>query len=125
MHEPDPGPGYTVSPHMLSSAATTLDGHATALASLRDSFDSSCNGAKKAFGSGAASRSFTDFFEAWFSAFDAQAETMGSVADATQQCAVIYDHAERTVLGYIPAMPTAPPPKQKPDPFGVRRPPMA
>jgi hypothetical protein len=110
---------------MLNSAAGFLNGKATALAELRDAFDSSCEGAKKAFGSNGASRSLAEFFQAWFSAFDAQAETMGSVADATQQCAVTYDHAERTVLGYIPAMPTAPPPRQKPDPWGRPQPPIA
>lgn len=125
MHDTEPGPGYTVSPHMLNSAAESLNGHAIALGTLRDAFDSSCNSAQKAFGPGPAARSFNEFFQAWFSALDAQAETMGSVADATQQCAVVYDHAERTVLGYIPAMPTAPPSKPGKDPFGFRRPPTA
>jgi uncharacterized protein YukE len=110
---------------MLNSAADFLNGKATALAELRDAFNSSCDGAKKAFGPSGASRSFTEFFAAWFSALDAQAETMGSVADATQQCAVAYDHAERTVLGYIPAMPTAPPPRRKPDLWGRPQPPIA
>jgi uncharacterized protein YukE len=126
MQAPDPGPGYAVSTQMLNSTAGFLNDQATGLASLRDGFNSSCDTAKNAFGSGSASQSFNEFFQAWFSAFDAQAETMGSVADATQQCAVLYDHAERTVLGYVPAMPTAPPPKQQPPSlFGNQRPPMA
>lgn len=111
---PGPGPGYTVSPHMLNSAASNLNGQANAISELRDAFNSSCYSAENAFGSGSVKTSFNEFFTAWFPAFDAQAETMGSVADATQQCAVIYDHAERTVLGDIQAMPTAPPPQRKP-----------
>ncbi len=122
---PDPGPGYTVSTHMLNSAATFLNDQATSLAGLRDAFNSSCDAATKAFGASPAAQAFTEFFQAWFSALDAQAETMGSVADATQQCAVIYDHAERTAMGYIPAMPTAPPPKQRPNIWGNPRPPIA
>jgi hypothetical protein len=45
---------------------------------------------------------------------DDQAETMGSVADATQQCAVLYDHAERTNLGDIAAMSIPKPPPSPP-----------
>lgn len=109
---------------MLNSAASNLNGQAIALSELRDGFNSSCYAAEKAFGS--AERAFNEFFTAWFSALDAQAEVMGSVADATQQCAVIYDHVERTVLGKVPAMPTKPPPKpHKPGLFGPRRPPVA
>lgn len=126
MHEPpDPGPGYTVSTHMLNTAASFLNGKAEALAELRDAFNSSCDAANSAFGKSSASRAFNEFFEAWFSAFDAQAETMGSVADATQQCAVVYDHAERQVQGNIPAMPTAPPPSGGRDIFGRPNPPVA
>jgi uncharacterized protein YukE len=121
----DPGPGYTVSTHMLNTAASFLNGEAEALAELRDAFNSSCDAAKDAFGKSPAANAFNEFFQAWFSAFDAQAETMGSVADATQQCAVVYDHAERQVLGNIPAMPTAPPPSRQPDIFGNQRPPVA
>jgi uncharacterized protein YukE len=112
---------------MLMGAATTLNGEAEAWASLRDGFNSSCDAARNAFGQGSAGQALNDFFEAWFSAFDAQAETMGSVADATQQCAVLYDHVERQVIGYIPAMPTVPapsPPKPAPvNPFLPQRPP--
>ncbi|MBO0868664.1 MAG: WXG100 family type VII secretion target [Micromonosporaceae bacterium] len=108
---------------MLNTAASFLNGEAQALASLRDALNSSCHAARNAFGTGSASAAFNDFFEAWFSAFDAQAETMGSVADATQQCAVIYDHVDRHIAGYIAAMPTQPPPSppsKKPDnPFGI------
>jgi hypothetical protein len=120
----DPGPGYTVSTHMLNTAASNLNGKAAGLAELRDAFNSACDAAKNAFGKSSASGAFNEFFEAWFSAFDAQAETMGSVADATQQCAVVYDHAERQVLGGIAAMPTAPPPSRGPDIFG-HNPPVA
>jgi uncharacterized protein YukE len=107
---PEPGPEFKASPHMLNSAATFLNGKAEAWAELRDSFNSSCNAAKNAFGKSPASAAFSDFFQAWFSALDAQAETMWSVGDATQQCAVIYDHVDRHIAGYIAAMPTAPPP---------------
>ncbi len=88
----EPGPGYTVSPHMLMSVATTLNAKAEGFASLRDAFNGACRSAVGAFGGGSAAQAFNDFFQAWFSALDAQAETMGSVADATQQCAVVYDH---------------------------------
>ena len=115
MYTPDPGPGYTVSTHMLNSAASSLEGHATGIASLRDAFDSACFEAESAFGNGFAQRGFNEFFAAWFRALDAQAETLGSAADATQQCAVIYDHAERTVLGAIPAM-ARPKPQPAPSP---------
>ena len=97
---------------MLNSAAQYLNDNAQSLASVRNSFNDACYPAENAFGSSPAASAFQDFFAAWFSALDAQAETMGSVADATQQCAVVYDHAERSVLGDIAAMPTAPPPKQ-------------
>jgi uncharacterized protein YukE len=111
MQEPEPGPGYIVSTHMLSSAASSLQGDADGIASLRDAFNSACYAAENAFGDGFAQRGFNEFFSAWFGALDAQAETLGSVADATQQCAVLYDHAERTVLGDIPAFqPPQPPP---------------
>lgn len=100
---------------MLYPAALYLNDQAQALAGARNSFNDACYAAARAFGSGLAASAFNDFFTAWFSALDAQAETMGSAADATEQCAVIYDHAERTVLGDIAAMPTAPPPAQSPD----------
>jgi len=115
-----PGPGYVVSTHMLYSAAQYLNGQAQSLAGARDSFNDSCYQAESAFGSGPAASAFKDFFTAWFSALDAQAETLGSVADATEQCAVIYDHAERTVLGIIPAMPvTAPAQPAQPSGGGI------
>jgi hypothetical protein len=94
---------------MLNSAAQYLNDQAQSLASVRNSFNDACYSAGKAFGSSSAASAFNDFFEAWFSALDGQAETMGSVADATQQCAVIYDHAERSVLGEVAAMPTSAP----------------
>lgn len=117
---PDAGPGYTVSTHMLNTAASYLNGKSEAFAALRDALNSSCDAAENSFGESPAKRAFNDFFEAWFSALDAQAEMMGSVADATQQCAVLYDHAERTVLGEVKAMPvpTQAPPHR--NPFDVR-----
>lgn len=111
MRVPGPGPGYIVSSHMLYSAARYLNDQAQDLARTRNTFNDACYAASHAFGSGPAASALNDFFTAWFSALDGQAETLGSVADATQQCAVVYDHAERTVLGYVPAMPTAPPPQ--------------
>jgi uncharacterized protein YukE len=127
---PEPGLGVAVSPHMLNTAALNLNYKAEALMNLRDAFNSSCYAAKDALGSGPASQALNDFFQSWFSALDAQAETMGSVADATQQCAVIYDHVDRQVLGFILAVPTAPPPsppKRAPDNplFPHQRPPIA
>jgi hypothetical protein len=103
---------------MLNTAALNLNGKAEALASLRDAFNSSCYAARGAFGTSSASEALDEFFQAWFSAFDAQAETMSSVADATQQCAVIYDHVDRQIAASIPAMPTAapPPPPSTPPP---------
>lgn len=121
MRDPGSGSGYDVSTHMLNSAAQTLNGQAIGLSELRDAFNSACYAAENSFGSGAAKGWFNEFFTAWFAALDAQAETMGSVADATQQCAVLYDHVERTVLGNIAAIPTPTPPTQTPpplDPFG-------
>jgi hypothetical protein len=96
---------------MLNSAAQYLNDQAASLASVRNAFNDACYAADKAFGSSAAAATFEEFFSAWFAALDGQAETLGSVADATQQCAVVYDHAERSVLGDIAAMPTAPPPQ--------------
>lgn len=104
---------------MLNSAASGLQGDAQGIASLRDAFNSACYGAEGAFGDGFAQRCFSEFFSAWFAALDAQAETLGSAADATQQCAVIYDHAARTVLGDIGAMTVSrpkPPPASPPPP---------
>jgi hypothetical protein len=116
MLDPSPGAGYLVSTHMLNSAATELNGDALAIAELRDAFNSACYTAESSFGEDSLTKSFNDFFAAWFAALDDQAETLGSTADATQQCAVIYDHAERTVLADIPAMtvptPPAPPAAQ-------------
>jgi hypothetical protein len=89
---------------MLNSAAQYLNGQAQALVGVRDSFNDACYSAGKAFGSGAAASAFNDFFKARFAGLDGQAETMGPVADATQQCAVIYDHAERPMLGEVAAM---------------------
>jgi hypothetical protein len=94
---------------MLNSAAQYLNDQAQSLAGVRDSFNDACDSAGKAFGSSSAASAFNYFFEAWFAGLDGQAETMGSVADATQQCAVIYDHAERSVTGYVAAMPTEAP----------------
>ena len=127
---PGPGLGLTVSPHMLNAAASNLNGSAESLANMRDALNSSCYAARNAFGKGRAAQALEDFFQSWFSALDAQAETMGSVADATQQCAVIYDHVDRQVMGSIQAIRTAPPPsppKSRPyDPFAPRpRPPIA
>lgn len=108
---------------MLNTAAQVLNGKAEALASMRDGLNNSCFAARNAFGRSSAGQALNTFFEAWFSAFDAQAESMGSVADATQQCAVIYDHVDRQVTGYIAAMQTAPPPpppkKQPNDPLSI------
>ena len=131
MHDPPgPGLGLKVSPHMLNTAASNLNGSAESLANMRDALNSSCYAARNAFGKGPAAQALDDFFQAWFSALDAQAETMGSVADTTQQCAVIYDHVDRQAMGTILAIRTAPPPppaKPPPyDPFAIRpRPPMA
>ena len=131
MHDPPgPGLGVTVSPHMLNTAASNLNGNAESLANMRDALNSSCYAAKNAFGKGPAAQALEDFFQSWFSALDAQAETMGSVADATQQCAVIYDHVDRQAMGAIQAITIAPPPsppKAPPyDPFAPpRRPPIA
>lgn len=110
---------------MLNTSALFLNGKAEALAELRDGFNSTCDAAKGAFGKSPAAQAFNEFFEAWFSAFDAQAETMGSVADATQQCAAVYDHAERQTIGAIPAMPTPPPPSSGRNIFGQPNPPVA
>jgi uncharacterized protein YukE len=129
----EPGLGVAVSPHMLNTVALSLSGKAEALANLRNAFNSACNASKNALGKGFASQALNEFFQAWFSAFDAQAETMSSVADATQQCAVIYDHVDRQVQASILAMPTAPPPsppsKRPGNPFlpfiPNQRPPMA
>lgn len=118
------GPGYEVSTHMLDSAARYLNDQAQALAGVRNSFNDLCYGVSKAFGSSPAAAAFNDFFSAWFSALDGQAETMGVLADATQQAATVYDHAARAPLGYIQAIPQPPPPQQPPPP-GPYRPPMA
>jgi hypothetical protein len=111
MLEPAPGAGFAVSTHMLNSAASYLQGEAVGVASSRDAFNGACYTAEGSFGEAYMRKCFNDFFAAWFAALDDQAETLGSAADATQQCAVIYDHAERTVLGDIPAM-TIPQPAQ-------------
>ncbi|HTS95947.1 MAG TPA: hypothetical protein VMI33_04960 [Streptosporangiaceae bacterium] len=109
---------------MLNSAASYLQGEATDVAASRDAFNSACYAAEGAFGGGFMQKCFNDFFQAWFAALDDQAQTLGSVADATQQCAVIYDHAERETLGDIPAMavpkppPASPPQQQGPSLFG-------
>ena len=118
MLDPSPGAGYLVSTHMLNSAATELHGDAEAVASLRDAFNSACYTAESSFGDAPMTKSFNDFFAAWFAALDDQAETLGSTADATQQCAVIYDHAERTVLADIPAMTVPAPPPAPASPGG-------
>jgi hypothetical protein len=118
------GGGYTVSTHMLNSAAEYLQGEAQGVASSRDAFNSACYQAEGAFADAYMKKCFNEFFTAWFTALDAEAETLGSVADCTQQCAVLYDHAERTVLGDIPAMtvhtqaPASPPPQQQ-GPFSI------
>jgi hypothetical protein len=104
MLEPAPGPGFAASAHMLNTAASYLQGEATGVASSRDAFNGACYSAEGGFGDAYMQKCFNDFFAAWFAALDDQAETLGSAADATQQCAVIYDHAERTILGDIPAM---------------------
>ncbi len=103
--------GFAVSTHMLNSAADYLQSEATGVASSRDAFNAACYTAEGSFGDDYMRKCFNDFFAAWFGAIDDQAETLGSAADATQQCAVIYDHAERTVLGDIQAM-TIPQPAQ-------------
>jgi hypothetical protein len=100
---------------MLNSAASYLQGEATGVAASRDAFNSACYTANGAFGDGFMQKCFNDFFQAWFAALDDQAQTLGSAADATQQCAVIYDHAERETLGDIAAM-TVPKPAKPPSP---------
>jgi hypothetical protein len=107
---------------MLNSAALYLQGEAQGVAASRDAFNAACYTAEGAFGGGSVQKCFNEFFQAWFAALDGQAETLGSVADATQQCAVLYDHAERETLGDIAAMavpkPTpASPPGQAPSLF--------
>lgn len=113
------GGGYTVSPHMLSSAASYLHGEAQGIASSRNKFNSACYTAEGAFGEASAKKGFNEFFEQWFTKLDAQAETLESTAQATQQCAVNYDHAEKKNYAAIPAMRTAPPasPPQNNNPF--------
>jgi hypothetical protein len=102
---PAGGSGYSVSTHMLNSTATYLESQAEGIASLRNGFNTACYGAEDTFDDSYMKNCFNQFFTAWFSALDAQAETLASTADATQQCAVRYDHAERHVLASIPAMP--------------------
>src|ERR1700738_4558538 len=63
----DPGPGYTVSTHMLYSAAQFLNDQAQALAGARDAFNDACYSAEGAVGGGAAASAFGEFFTAWFS----------------------------------------------------------
>jgi hypothetical protein len=125
------GVGYVVSTHMLASAATYLHSEATGVASSRDAFNAACYTAEGALGDPYITKCFNDFFSAWFTALDDQAETLDSTADATQQCAVLYDHAERTVIAAIPAMtvarPAASPPQQQPNSpfvFPQRQPPV-
>lgn len=101
---------------MLNSAASYLQGEATGVASSRDAFNGACYTAEGSFGDAYMRKCFNDFFAAWFAALDDQAETLGSAADATQQCAVLYDHAERTVLGDIPAMTIPQPAQANPSP---------
>jgi uncharacterized protein YukE len=91
---------------MLNAAATYLEGRAEDIASSRNALNSACYGAEDAFADSYLKNCFNEFFTAWFSALDAQAETLASAADATQQCAVRYDHANREALASIPAMPT-------------------
>jgi hypothetical protein len=112
MLEPAGGGGFdfVVSKHMLNSAAGFLHGEAEGVASCRNSFNSACFTAEGAFGDAQATKCFNQFFQAWFGKLDAQAETLESTADATQQCAVLFDHTERKIYGAIPAMPTKPPP---------------
>jgi hypothetical protein len=113
---------------MLNSAATYLHGEAMDVASLRDAFNAACYTAEGAFGNGYMTKCFNDFFSAWFTALDDQAETVDSAADATQQCAVLYDRAERSVIAAIPQMtvpqpPASPPPQQQPSsPFVWKHP---
>jgi hypothetical protein len=118
---------------MLNSAATYLQGEAQGIASSRDAFNDACYTAEGAFGGGYMTKCFNDFFSAWFTALDDQAETLDSAADATQQCAVLYDHAERAVIADIPAMsvpkpapaPASPPAQQPSLPFMPPKPQMA
>jgi uncharacterized protein YukE len=126
MLEPAGGGGFdlVVSSHMLNSAASYLYGQAEDIASYRNDFNSACYGTEDAFGNGHATRCFNDFFTAWFGKLDAQAETLESTADATQQCAVLFDHAERRIYGAIAAMRITPPPApasppQNGGPFGI------
>lgn len=112
MLEPAGGGGYDfqVSTHMLNTAAGYLHGQAQGVASSRDAFNAACYTTEGAFGNGYATKCFNQFFEAWFTKLDAQAETLESTADGTQQAAVVYDHAERHIEGAIAAMRTQPPP---------------
>jgi uncharacterized protein YukE len=128
MLEPAGGGGFdfVVSTHMLNSAAGYLHGEAEGIASCRNGFNSACFTAEGAFGNANAAKSFNQFFQAWFTMLDAQAETLESTADATQQCAVQFDHTERKIYGAIAAMPTKPPPapptQQPSNPFSLLNP---
>jgi hypothetical protein len=112
MLEPAGGGGFDfkVSTHMLNGAAGYLHSQAQGVASSRDGFNAACYAADGAFGNGYATKCFNEFFQAWFTKLDAQAETLESTADGTQQAAALYDRAERHIYGAIPAMPTQPPP---------------
>jgi hypothetical protein len=52
------------------------------------------------------------FVDEWYKAFGVQAGTMESAAEATEKCAVVYDHAERITLSAVPTTPNSPPPGQ-------------
>jgi hypothetical protein len=120
------GYDFQVSSHMLSAAAGYLNGQAQGIASSRDDFNSACYTAEGAFGNAYATKGFNQFFEAWFGKLDAQAETLESTANGTQQAAVVYDHAESHVYAAIAAMPTQPPPAPasppQNSPFGILNP---
>ena len=108
---PPGGDGYRVTPETLAQAAADLERVSGELATARDHLNDACVGVAAALGGGEAGAAFDELFSVWWNAVDAMAETTASTADATQQAAVLYEHADRVAM---PPPPGPPPPPAPP-----------
>lgn len=107
----------------LTGAAGDLWDVASTVSGVRDDFDGATSGVSGACGEGEAGPAFASLVSAWSIAFGGLSDALDSFERNTETAAVIYEHADRSVMPSTP--PPPPPPKHHDapfDPFGQHPP---
>jgi uncharacterized protein YukE len=119
--DPDDRP-IRVTPETLAAGSKELAGQSSGIAALRDDYSKALRDIPAKIGGDVGSL-LADVHDVWYIALEMMAQTTASVADATQQAAVLYEHVDRTVIPPPPEPP--PPPAPPPQRYDPRHPPIA